>query len=387
MYIALAVLFWLAASGIIYTYLGYGLIISLLARIRPRPTSKAEIDPTVTVLVAAYNEETCIADRIENALASDYPADKLEVVVVADGANDGTTEIVRRYAEQDARVKLLYQPERQGKPAALVRAVPLTTGEVLVFTDANCFFAADALAKLVRNLADPEVGGVGGSKQITSAEDSITGRGEGLYWRYESYLKRCDSAVSSVMGVPGEIWAARREAYVPSEPDSYIEDFVAALRMVAAGWRVVHEPEARVFEEASPGLKAEWVRRTRMAAGGWQSFYQLPGMLRHEQRLVTWQYLSHRMSRWMVTPSLFILLFLSNVVLALIGAPFYVAALWAQLAFYGLAATGGLLETRGMRLKGLYVPFYICLLNGAALVGGWRFLRGRQSVVWQKARR
>jgi cellulose synthase/poly-beta-1,6-N-acetylglucosamine synthase-like glycosyltransferase len=382
----LLALFWLSAVGIVYAYVGYGLLIALLARWRRRPVRQADITPRLTVLIAAYNEQGCIAHKLDNTLSLDYPAAQLEVLVVADGSNDDTAAIVAAYAARDPRVRLLHQSERQGKPAALIRAFPQTTGEVIVFTDANCFFAPDALRMLVRNLADPTVGGVGGEKQVASADGSLTGRGEGLYWRYESFLKACDSAVSSVMGVPGEIWAARRSAYVPPDRDSYIEDFVASLRMVAAGWRVVHEAQAQAYEEASPGLRSEWIRRTRMAAGGWQAFFQLPGMLRHPQRWVTWQYLSHRMMRWMLAPSLFILALLANLGLALLGSRTYAALLGIQVLFYLLAALGGILEMRNVRLKGLYVPFYICLLNAAALVGGWRYLTGRQSVVWKKAR-
>jgi biofilm PGA synthesis N-glycosyltransferase PgaC len=383
MFVACLVIFWVSFLGIAYTYVGYALIIALLARWRPHPVIKDDISPSVTMLVAAYNEEDFIGAKIENALALDYPPEKLEVVVVTDGSTDRTNEIVASYA--DRGVHLLYEPERGGKPAALIRAFPLTHGEVVVFSDANCYFAEGSLRKLVRSFADPQVGGVGGAKRMFGeGEGGGTGPGESLYWRYESCLKAHDSAVSSVMGVPGEIWAARRSAYVHSDPDSYIEDFVASLRMVEAGWRVVFEPEALAFEEASPSLRAEWTRRTRMSAGGWQSLAQLPGMLRHENKLLTFQYISHRMLRWLVTPSLFLLLFVAN--LGLVSSPLYASILGVQLAFYTLACVGWFLAARGRRVRWLAAPFYVCLLNAAALAGGWRFLRGRQPVAWDKAR-
>lgn len=382
MFMTCLVVFWISFLGIAYTYVGYALIIALLARWRPRPVTRADITPTVTMLVAAYNEEDCIGTKIENALSLDYPPDKLEVVVVTDGSTDRTNEIVTSYS--DGGVRLLYEPERLGKPAALLRAFPLTHGEIVVFSDANSYFAEGSLRKLVRSFADPRVGGVGGAKRMLGRDAGITGRGESLYWRYESCLKAYDSAVSSVMGVPGEIWAARRSAYVPSDPDSYIEDFVASLRMVEAGWRVVFEPEALAFEEASPSLRAEWTRRTRMSAGGWQSLAQLPGMLRHESKLLTFQYISHRMLRWIVTPSLFLLLFVAN--LGLVSSPLYAYILGVQLAFYTLAGVGWFLAASGRGVRWLAAPFYICMLNAAALAGGWRFLRGRQSVAWDKAR-
>jgi len=376
------VVFWAALLVIAYVYLGYPLLITLLARWRNRPVAKADITPTVTMLVAAYNEEGCIADKIDNALSLDYPAEKLDLLIVADGSTDRTPAIVEAHAARG--VRLLHQAERQGKPAAIIRGFPHARGEVVVFSDANCRFRPDALRKLVRSLADPEVGGVGGVKKVLAAGQTPAGRGEGLYWRYEAHLKACESAVGSVMGVPGEIWAVRREAYLPPEPDSIIEDFVASLRLVERGWRLVHEPEAVACEEASPSLRAEWGRRTRMSAGGWQAFSQLPGMLSRRRKMVTFQYLSHRMARWMVTPSLFALLFLSN--LGLLSRPLY-AGLWgAQLAFYALAGVGWLLAILGRPSRLLLPPFYVCLLNAAALAGGWRHLTGRQSVVWRKVR-
>ncbi|MFH1084179.1 MAG: glycosyltransferase family 2 protein [Chloroflexota bacterium] len=385
------VLFWVALAGILYTYVGYPALIALLARWRPRPVRQADITPTVTLLIAAYNEEACIAQKLDNSLALDYPADRLEIAVVADGSNDGTCDITREYVRRSPvggpPVRLLWEPERRGKPAALIRAFPLTQGEVVVFSDANSYFTPEALRKLVRHFADPEVGGASGAKRVVAQGQGAASHGEGLYWRYEAFIKACESAVSSVMGVPGEIWAARRAAYVHSESNSLIEDFVASLRMVAAGWRIVYEPEAWAYEEGSASLRAEWIRRTRMAAGGWQSFFQLPGMLRHPNNLLTWQYLSHRMLRWMVTPSLFVLLLLANLPLA--RAPFYALALAAQALFYALAGLGWLLgggQRRGQSLGWLLAPFYVCFLNAVALAGGWRYLRGKQSVVWRKAR-
>ena len=376
------VVFWLSATVIVYTYLGYPLIIGLLARWRPRPIKGQDITPPVTLLIAAYNEQDCIAAKLENSLNLDYPGERLEIVVVADGSTDRTTEIVTAHAESN--VRLLYQAQRQGKVGALIRAFPLTHGEIVVFSDANCYFPADTLRKLVRHFADLQVGGASGAKRIIQGRKTISGHGESIYWRYESFLKACDSAVSSVMGVPGEVWAARRDAYIAPDPDTLLDDFVASMTMVIAGWRVIFDPEVQAYEEASPSLRAEWRRRARNAAGGWQAFFKLRGMLVHRSRLVIFQYLSHRVLRWMVTPQLFVLLFLSN--LYLLSSSFYGLAFGVQVGFYGLALGGWVLATLGEPVSWLLAPLYVCLLNAAAVVGGCRYLLGKQSVLWHKVR-
>jgi len=381
----LKIILWASLVGIAYTYLGYPLIVTALARLRPRPHTTADIEPSVSILVAAYNEEACIAAKIENSLALNYPQDKLELVVVTDGSTDRTPEIVRSFASRG--VRLLHQPERQGKPAAVERAFPLTRGEIVLFSDANCFFAPDAVRGLVRHFADPAVGGASGAKRVLDEGETPSGKGEGLYWRYESYLKECDSVVGSVMGAPGEVWAARRVAYVSPGPNAIIDDFVASLRLVEGGWRLVFDPDVLAYERSTENLRGEWIRRTRMAAGGWQAFFMLRGMRRHPSLLARFQYLSHRMLRWMVTPSLFVLALAANLALVIAQpTPLYCALLAAQAACYLLALAGWIAACRGRRPGWLMAPLYVVMLNAAALVGGWRYLTGRQSAVWRKAR-
>jgi len=372
------VVFWFSVLTIGYAYVGYPIIISILARLVPRPVQQADVTPFVALVMPAYNEEKCIAEKIENTLGLDYPPDKREVVVVADGSDDATVDIVTEY--ENRGVRLLYHPERRGKAAAMNRAVPLTHGEIIVFSDANAFFRPDAVRKLVRNFADPQVGCVAGRKAI----QGVAGEGEGLYWRYESYLKSCDSMVGSVMGAAGEITALRRELYTRLEEDSIIEDFILSLRIVERGWRAVYEPEAVAWEEGLPSVQGDWIRRTRIAAGGFQAFARLRGLLHPRHGLATFQYLSHRVLRWIVTPSLWVLMILTN--LGLLGHPFYDCTMALQVLFYGLAVAGYIAARRRWRVRWLQMPFYVCLLNAAALVGGFRYLTGRQSVLWQKAR-
>ncbi|MBC7257025.1 MAG: glycosyltransferase, partial [Chloroflexi bacterium] len=262
---------------------------------------------------AAHRDPHSQLELISHSLAFDYPADRFDLLIVADGSTDRTAEIVASYAAANPRVRLLYQPKRQGKAAALRRAWGHIVADAVLFTDANCTLPRDALAAMVAHLADPHVGGVGGAKRFERAKDAV-GQGEGFYWRYEAFLKRCDSSVSSVMGVPGEVWLARREAYTPPEPDILLDDFVASMRMVAAGWRIPYEPRALAQEPPSPNLAAEWERRVRNAAGGWQAVLRLKEVWQ-ARPLVVWQYVSHRVLRWIVTPALIPILLGANLLL------------------------------------------------------------------------
>jgi poly-beta-1,6-N-acetyl-D-glucosamine synthase len=370
--VALA-LFWACTALVAYTYLGYPLLLALLARLR-RPHRTADLTPPVDVVIAAYNEADCIAHKLENTLALDYPPDGLRILVVTDGSTDATPEIVRRYAGRG--VALLHQPERQGKAAALARAMPHLTGEAILFTDANCALPPQALRRMARHLADPQVGGVSGVKGVAS-------EGEGLYWRYEGWLKALESRLGSVIGAPGEVWLARRAAYAAPPPDILLDDFYASVAMAARGWRVVYEPQARSQEAAPPGLAAEWRRRARNAAGGWQAIGRLGIVWRSDARLA-WQFLSHRVLRWMVAPLALPLLLVAN--LLLLEQPLYIILLAAQGLFYAAALAGWALTQKGRRAGWLAAPLAVCLLNAAALAGGWRYLRGRHTVLWPKVR-
>ena len=370
----LAWLFWLTATIITYTFLGYPLLVAFLARLVRRPVAKVPITPEVTILIPAYNEAAYIGLKIENCLALEYPAGQMKIVVAADGSDDETAEIASRFTG----VTVYRQPERRGKAAAINRVMPFIESEIVLFTDANALLNPGSLRALVANFADPAVGGVAGEKRVA-------GGGEGLYWRYESYLKQNDSAIGSVMGAAGEIFAIRRSAFSATEEDAIIEDFVLSLRLVAAGWRVVYEPEAVAWESAAPSLSDDWQRRTRIAAGGVQSVRRLPEMMDPRLGRPFWQYLSHRVLRWLVTPLLLPALLLTN--LLLVSRPLYRVILAGQLAFYGAGLLGYQLALNGRNKGILRGIFYFCLANLAALVGMWRYATGKQPVTWRKTGR
>lgn len=374
--------FWAGVAIVFYAYLGYPLVAWTLATLAPRPARQGEALPAITLLIAAHNEESVIAAKLENALALDYPADRLEIMVVADGCADRTVEIAERYAGRGVRV--IQQLPRQGKIAALNAGVPLATGEIVVGTDANAMYRPDALRRLVRWFEDPEIGLVAGEKRIHGRGTAAAG--EGVYWRYEHALKRLDSRFGSVMGATGEIFALRKALWAPLPGDTVIEDFVIAMGVVAGGHRAVFDPTAVSEEEASPSVEEEFKRKTRIAAGGWQAVWRLRHLMAPAHGMAAFQYVSHRVLRWVVVPPLLPLLFALNVVLS-VGSAFWGAMLAIQLALYGLAALGWSMRCRGESSRFVVVPFYFAYLNAAALVGGWRFVTNSQPVTWEKVRR
>ncbi|MHB1319071.1 MAG: glycosyltransferase family 2 protein [Anaerolineae bacterium] len=372
-------LFWLSVGVIAYTYAGYPLLLVCLTRPRRLPPQEGGVLPRLDILIAAYNEAGWIVDKLRNCLALDYPCDRLTVTVVTDGSTDATPELVRSLAREN--IHLLHQPERQGKGAALARALTRLQGEVILFTDANCDLAPGTARQMMRHFADPRVGGVSGAKRVGSR--GAESDGEGHYWRYESWLKGLDSRFGSVMGAPGEVWAARRAAYQVPPPDIVLDDFYASMDLVARGWRVDYEPEALSFEEPSPTLGADWERRTRNVAGGFQAVFRLRQVWRAGAGTV-FQYLSHRVLRWIVTPALIALLPLWAILL--LPRPLYAASLVVEGLFALAALAGWALAAHGKQTGWLALPLQVALLNASALAGGLRYLRGRTTVLWPRVR-
>jgi cellulose synthase/poly-beta-1,6-N-acetylglucosamine synthase-like glycosyltransferase len=388
---AVEVVFWLAVAVCVYAYLGYGLVITLLARLRPRPVrSDDAYRPTVSLIICAYNEEKVIAEKLENSLALAYPADRLEILVVSDGSTDGTARLVEAYGARltAPRIVSLHQPERRGKPAAANRAASLASGDILVFSDANSMYTPDSIARLVRHFADPIVGCVAGEKRIVEAAGERVSHQAGLYWRYESYLKRMDSTVWSVVGAAGEIMAVRRSVFTPPEPDSFIEDFILSMRIAERGYRVIYEPDAISLEEAPAADADEFERKARIAAGGFQSIVRLRGLLHPRHGVLAFEYISHRVLRWAVVPLLLPLLLVANLALLPSRPLLYGLTLLGQALLYGAAALGMALPNHRLgRLKLVSIPTYFVVMNLAVLAGLYRYLGGKQQVTWKKVAR
>lgn len=388
---ALSFLFWLCLSLILYTYLGYGILLLVLLKAKQLFSSKAkfhynpEYKPTVSVLVAAYNEEQDIEEKIKNTLALCYPQDKISFLFVTDGSDDRTPEIVARYPQ----IRLLHQPQRRGKIAAVARSMPYIDSEITVFTDANTMLNPEAIERLGRHFQDPAVGAVAGEKRILSPDsDAAAGAGEGFYWKYESALKRWDSELYSVVGAAGELFAIRSSLFEPVPADTLIEDFVMTLGIARNGYRVIYEPEAQALEPPSADAQEELKRKIRIAAGGIQAIVRLKELLNpFRYGILSFQYISHRVLRWTLAPLALLLLLVANIGLAFTGSTFYQLLLAGQLLFYTAALAGLLLEKQKLRLKAFFIPYYFVLMNYAVYTGFFRFLRGKQSVLWERAKR
>ena len=385
------VLFWLCLLLVGYTYVGYGILLFILTKIKkvvnPRKaTVYAEEElPEVTLIVAAYNEEEFIAEKIENSLSLIYPEGRLHLWIVTDGSDDATPQL----AENHPLVTHFFQPERRGKIAAVNRVMPLVATPVVIFTDANTLLNPQAAIRLVQHFKDNKVGAVAGEKRVNSGDkDAASGAGEGLYWKYESALKQWDSDLYSVVGAAGELFALRTDLYSEVPANTIIEDFYLTLSIAQGGYRVVYEPEAYATEGPSATVKEELKRKVRIAAGGIQAIVRLKALLNpFRYGLLSFQYISHRVLRWTLTPFALVGLLVSNFYLALEPVGFYKVFLIGQLVFYGLALVGLGLASQKIKVKAFFVPYYFCVMNYAVFAGIKRYLKGSQSVVWERAER
>lgn len=365
-----------------YVFVGYPLIAALLARLRPRRVSAdPAFTPHVSVIILAHNEEDVIDSRLRNLEALDYPRDRIETIVIAEGSDDATVE----RAEAHPGVRVLSGGVRLGKLAAMNRGVAAAKGEVLIFSDANNLYTPETLRELVAPLADTTVGLVTGRKLIDDGSGRPLDRAEGLYWRYESKLKEWESATGSVVGAAGEILAFRREAYPSPEGKMLTEDFVQSTLVAMSGWRVVYAPRALSIERASATIDDEAVRRSRLVTGRWQALrHFLPRLLRSHPELA-WRVLSHKGLRPVVPWAL--------AVAAVSNAGAARTRRWArrlavlQMMFYAAALLGWQDECRGRSRKLTYLPFYFCRMNLAALAGLRNFVTGRYSAAWTRVNR
>jgi cellulose synthase/poly-beta-1,6-N-acetylglucosamine synthase-like glycosyltransferase len=367
--------FWLAAAIVGYVYAGYPLLLAALRLIIHRPARKAPIEPSVSLLVAAYNEADVIDAKIRNALALDYPADRLEIVVASDGSTDGTAERAQRFADGE-RVRVFAHPSNRGKVSALNDAIPLLRGEIVAFSDASSMLARDSLRRLVESFADPRVGAVSGVYRVRRHDEAQLGRQEDFYWTYETYLKKQEATLDSVLGAHGSLYAIRKSLY-PFPPAGTInDDYVVPLRVLHQGYRVAYEPHAVAEEEARE--MGGFSRRVRIMTGNVQQLRELRALLRPPRWLPLLFFVSHKVGR-LAVPLAMVAMAVANVFL--LDVPFYRWTLLAQIAFYALVVLGAVSE---IRPKILRLPYYFCMINAAAFLGMYHALRGRRSLAWKR---
>ena len=378
----MTVLFWISLALIVYVYAGYPLLLAAIRAVRgAQPVRRDAAEPPVTLVISAYNEEAVIGEKLENCLQLDYPRDRLQVIVVSDASEDRTDEVVSGYASHG--VELLRMPQRSGKTVGLNAAVTRARGEIIVFSDANAMYGRDVVRKLVRNFADPAVGAVVGESTYVDQQVESE-RSEGLYWRYETAIKRLESAVGSVVGGDGAIYAIRRSLYVPMRADA-LSDFVNPLQIVKAGYRCVYEPEARSYERAADDFGKEFRRKVRIVNRAWRALFSLRELLNPLRfGFFAVQLASHKLMRWLV-PVFLVVAFVSNATLLAKGTVFRVA-MALQIAFYVLAIAGYACRRRPTMPTLLSVPYYFCLVNVASVLGILDAFRGKTYTTWSTAR-
>ena len=368
---------------IIYVYFGYPLLTFFIGSFKSKNIKQKESHkPFVSLIIAAYNEELNIREKLNNSLDLEYPKDKLEIIVFSDGSTDRTNEYAKEYSKNG--IKLIVLPQRMGKTAGQNQAVEQAEGEIIVFSDANAIYKKDAIAKIVRNFSDCRVGGVCGELVYLKDNRSSIGEAEDIYWNYEKFLKKNEDNFFAILGANGSIYAIRKNLYVPLAKN-IISDFIEPLKILQQGYCFVYEPDALSYEQSNSDYKQEYKRKRRIVN---RSFFSL---VKHKEflnplkyPLLSFQLISHKILRWMVLPFLFILFF-SNVFL--LQEPIFQFFFAGQLLFYILAFAGFLAEKTGINSRILFTPFYFCLVNFASMRGIFEYIIKRKSIVaWEPIR-
>ncbi len=376
---------WIFIALIVYCYFGYPFLIWMWSRLFARPVNKKQITPSVSVVMSAWNEEDVIRGKLENFLALDYPPDKFEILIGSDGSTDQTNAIVREFT--DPRVRLVELEGRNGKMVTINHLVKLARHEIIVFTDARQIFEKDAIRQLVANFHDPKVGCVSGELMFYE-RDGATAKGINLYWRYEKFMRDCESRIHSMLGATGAIYAARKSLYRDVPADVVLDDVFIPFQIIRQGYRAIFDGSARAFDEVADNPKEEYRRKARTLFGNYQIFWRCRQMFNPVTSPVALQFFSHKFLR-VIVPFLMIGVFVLNILL--LDQTIYKFLMLLQLIFYAMAAIGGL--ARGQKYGMLrllsrvcYIPYVFCLLNFSALIGFLRYIGSNQQITWDKAR-
>jgi cellulose synthase/poly-beta-1,6-N-acetylglucosamine synthase-like glycosyltransferase len=388
------IMFWFSVALVFYVYLGYPILVVLLAHLRKPLTYSANYFPTVTLIFAANNEERIIARKLENSLLLDYPQEKLQILIADDGSVDQTPEIAMSF--QGRGVEVVSFHRRRGKLAALNDAIKNARGEIFLFSDADNFFPPDALKEAVKYFQNPSIGAVSGGRNVIG--DSMLGGAESLYWKYEEFIKRQESRLGSCVGVAGDLLAVRKMLFVSPPVGIINDDFYMAMGVLKQGYRVIYAPAARSFHPVAETESGEAERRARMVAGRYQAVFSAWRMLPFKNPIALWQIISHKYLRPLV-PFAMIAALIANLVtvlkplsitgssLLLLSHPYDQIFLILQIIFYGIALIGMRFRLGGFIGKIIYLPAFLVNSNLAALRGFYRYISSNQTVVWKKADR
>lgn len=393
---ALIIIFWICAFIVFYTYLGYGILLFILVRIKrifvkPKKLVLPPDDllPEVTLFITAFNEADIVDEKMQNCISLDYPTDKFHIVWVTDGTNDNTNEVLKKWPQATVH----FQPQRQGKTAAMNRGVKLVNTPIIIFTDANTMLNRESIREIVLAFTDPKVGCVAGEKRIAvQTKDGAAAGGEGIYWKYESTLKKWDSELYSAVGAAGELFAVRKELFFDMESDTLLDDFILSLTIAMDGYKIAYCSNAYAVESGSADMKEEEKRKVRIAAGGLQSIWRLRPLLNiFKYGTLSFQYTSHRVLRWSITPFMLFLLLPINIIILLLGGNtcLYGTMLALQVLFYILGFWGYYLSTKQIKNKLLFIPYYFLFMN-INVFKGMKYLskrKGNKSGAWEKAKR
>jgi poly-beta-1,6-N-acetyl-D-glucosamine synthase len=386
------IFFWISFVVLFYCYAGYGILVLLLNSVKTIFSSKEknmqakDILP-VTIIVTVYNEEAVLEQKIKNTLAIDYPADKLRIIFVTDGSSDSSAELIRQYPS----IILLDQQEREGKYAAIKRAMKKVQTPVVVFSDANTLLNKGSIKKIVSHYDNVKVGGVAGEKKIVRNKDiSAVGEAEGMYWQYESFMKKLDAGFNTVTGAAGELFSIRTGLFKELDDEVILDDFVISMQICLQGYKIEYEPGAFATELPSVSLEEEEKRKIRISAGAYQAIGYLKNCLNIiKYPLLSFQYISRRLLRWIFCPPLLVIFLLTNILIVTHQQQnnFYAWLLYAQTGFYLLALAGWVIVYAGKRAGILTIPFYFLFMNYCLVKGFVKFIKGQQTVLWEKSLR
>ncbi len=392
----LKIIFWVLAFILFYTYVGYAITLYFFVRLKKlifpgrTLTFDYNYEPEVCLFVTAFNEKDYVKQKVENSFSLDYPKEKIQYLWITDGSDDGTPDLLKKYQELEVH----HLPERRGKMHAMNRGVKFVKAPIIIFSDTNTILGNQSIREIVTKFSNSKTGCVAGEKRIVEKEeDSAAGAGEGLYWKFESWVKKMDSELNTAVGAVGELFAVRTELFEDVEEDALLDDFMISLRIAQKGYRIAYTPNAYAEETASLNVKEELKRKIRIAAGGIQTIFRLKGLLNPvKSGLLSWQYISHKVLRWTLAPISLFLIFPVNLLIVAqeniwTGFNFYTIAFYVQILCYVLALIGWYFENRKLRFKLLFVPYYFASINYASILGIRRYFKGKQSVNWEKSKR